>query len=168
MIKNNKGFMLVEVIVTSTIIVTAMIGLYTSFNKIYKEHKVRNSYYNIDAIYATKEVINSMFYNNMYSLVNDLLETNTSKYLIENNSCHLTVSSCGEIANFYQVENMILVKYDQASIEGIDVVHESFKNYINYVINYYGISNLTTEYNYLLLTEIHQGDHYYYANLRVR
>ena len=109
-----------------------------------------------------------MFYNNMSSLVNDLLETNTSKYLIENNSCHLTVSSCGEIANFYQVENMILVKYDQASIEGIDVVHESFKNYINYVINYYGISNLTTEYNYLLLTEIHQGDHYYYANLRVR
>ncbi len=36
MMKNNKGFMLVEVIVTSTIIVTAMIGLYTSFNKIYK------------------------------------------------------------------------------------------------------------------------------------
>ena len=54
--KRSKGFMLVELIVTSTIIVATMIGLYASFTKIYTIYQTKNNYYHIDGIYATKEM----------------------------------------------------------------------------------------------------------------
>ena len=64
MLKNNKGFMLIEVIVTSTIVVTTMIALYAGYIKLYNTYKQRNSYYNIDATYATKEMLNAMLEKN--------------------------------------------------------------------------------------------------------
>ena len=60
MLKSNKGFMLVEVVIVATVVLTTMTFLYTSINKLYNNYKVRNSYYNIDAMYATKEIINTM------------------------------------------------------------------------------------------------------------
>lgn len=179
--KNNKGFMLVEVIVTSTVIVTALIGLYTSFNKIYNAHKLKNQYYNIDAIYATKEMINTMLNHNMPAIINDIFDTNTLQYLIKDKSCMFDTINpifpyCSEITNFYQIENMVIVEYDKTSIIGdedtntigINVTNESFKEYIQYIVNYYNITDEESKYSYLLLTEMKDGDNYYYANLRVR
>lgn len=168
--KNNKGFMLVEVIVTSTVIVTALVGLYTSFNKLYKNYEVKNRYQYIDGVYATKVVVDSMLNNDMASFINNIFYSNNSKYLIQNNHCDgsLNIPSCLEVANFYQVLNMIIVEYDEASIKSLVVTNEEFKEYIDYIVNYYDIKSGESEYNYLLLTEIKEGDKYYYANLRVR
>ena len=58
MFKNNKGFMLAEVVITSTIILTALVSLYVTFNKLYSNYNTRNSYYNIDGFYAIKGMIN--------------------------------------------------------------------------------------------------------------
>lgn len=172
--KNNRGFMLAEVIVTSTVIVTAMIGLYTSFNKLYKNYEVKNRYQYIDGVYATKEMVQGMLNDDMAHFMNDIFYSSTSKYLIQNNQCDEStlVSSCQDIANFYHVLNMIIVEYDEESIKSLikppNVISEEFKEYIEYVINYYDVKRGDAEYSYLLLTEIQDGDHYYYANLRVR
>ena len=56
--KNNKGFMLVEVIITSTVVITTLVAFYTNFEKLYKKYNENNNYHDIDGLYATKEVIN--------------------------------------------------------------------------------------------------------------
>ena len=67
MIKNNKGFMLIEAIITSTIVLTMLIALYTSYNKLYNNYKTKNTYYDLDSIYATKEIINLNLNNNNFT-----------------------------------------------------------------------------------------------------
>ena len=56
--KNNKGFMLAEVVVTSTIILTALISFYTTFNNLYRRYEIHTKYYDIDGVYAIKELGN--------------------------------------------------------------------------------------------------------------
>ena len=171
--KNNKGFMLVEVIVTSTIIVTAMIGLYTSFNKLYKNYNARNSYYNIDAVYATKAIFNDMLKSGeLNKNINDIFQNSNYEYLIKNGSCTAFVDndSCSKILEFYKVKNMIIVEYDKEIINTNlrnTFQNETFKEYTDYVVSYYDVTT-NEEYSYLLLTEIYDGSNYYYANLRVR
>lgn len=177
--KNNKGFMLVEVIVTSTVIVTAMVGFYASFNKLYKNYLAKNQYYNIDAIYATKEMIKEMMNNNPEQFLNNIFSSSVYGDLIKDGICQeenkngddIHISICTDISNFYQVKNMIIVEYDKESIqEYLDEnpnLHQTFKEYIDYIINYYDITT-NEEIGYLFLTEIQDNGNYYYANLRVR
>jgi len=44
MIKNNKGFMLAEVVIVSAVIMTCLVTLYTSFNKMYNLYKDTYNY----------------------------------------------------------------------------------------------------------------------------
>lgn len=166
--KNNRGFMLVEVIVTSTIIVTALVGFYASFSRLYKNYSEKEHYYNIDAIYATREMIDSIFDQDVGKFINDIFHSGTSKYLVKNGSCtDNSIYLCSEIVPFYKIENMIVVEYDKTSLQGVSITNQTFKEYRDYVINYYDITT-NKEYSYLFLTEIHDGNNYYYANLRVR
>lgn len=192
MIKNNKGFMLIEVIVTSTIVVTTMIALYTGFNKLYNDHKTRNSYYNLDATYATKEMINSMLVKNKGNInefINVVMHNSTYGHIVKENTCINeidfggdvgkkaidTVTSCPNIQSLYSIENMILSEYDSNSLNKLKgEVKQTFKEYIDYIINYYDIpSDLDVvaqeeKYSYIMLTETKENDNYYYASLRVR
>ena len=47
-------------------------------------------------------------------------------------------------------------------------INKTFYDYIDYLITYYNLENVTDEYNYIVLTEIKEGEKYYYANLRMR
>lgn len=180
--KNNKGFMLAEVIVTSTIIVTAMIGFYSSFNKLYTKYNEKNKYYNIDSIYATKFVLNSLLEDNyLNTLINKIFYIKNYEYIIKDGVSQESVLPTenieiyNNIRKFYKIENMIIVEYDKKIIltklkeSEKNNLNETFKEYIDYVINYYNITT-NEEYNYLLLTEIYDNttNNYYYANLRVR
>lgn len=174
--KNNKGFMLIEVIVTSTIIVTVMIGLYASFNKLYINYNVRNKYNDIDTIYATKLVFQNMIDKNIVStIVNKIFAGSHYDYLIKDGVCNSSYFDdgsldCSQLPLFYNVDNIVFVEYDLSSIKELETkgINETFKEYIKYVISYYGISDDEGEYSYLLLTEVYDGDDYFYANLRVR
>ena len=78
MIENNKGFMLLEAIVTSTVVLTTLIALYTSFSKLYNNYRTKNTYYNIDSVYATKEIINTIMTNNtLTAFINKKLTNGT-------------------------------------------------------------------------------------------
>lgn len=171
--KNNKGFMLIEAIVTSTIIVTAMIGLYASFNKLYVNYNSKNQYYSIDAVYATKLMFQDMLDSgDINAIINNIFKDGHGEYLIYTNDTGTQCSvgsSCSQIASFYNIKNMILVEYDKESLKELQngTLNETFNEYIDYVINYYNVTT-SEEYDYLLLTEIYDGTDYYYANLRVR
>ena len=175
--KNNKGFMLVELIITSTVIVAALIGLYTSYSRIYSLYQEKNTYYNIDGVYATKEMINDLLETgNLNSLLNQLKRSNYI-YIIDNKNCvehenYNIGSACTTIKDLYNINKMILVEYDKNTLnklknESIEPINETFKEYIDYVIKYYGIKE-NDDYNYIVLTEIEIGNKQYnYSNLRI-
>ena len=85
--KNNKVFMLVEVIITSTVIATAMVSLYSTFNKLYTSYNQKTTYHNIDSIFATKITINYLLDNNFNSFINNTFATSQYKILIDDTTC---------------------------------------------------------------------------------
>ena len=176
--KNNKGFMLIEVIVTSTIVLTTMIFLYSSFNKLSNNYKIRNSYYNIDATYATKEMISSMLKrddNNINNFINDTFYNSYYSYIIKKEgdliNCKISINSCNNLKEFYSIENMIFSEYDLESLNYLkdnESINQTFREYIEYLDKYYDIESTKYDYNYIILTEVKENNNYYYANLRMR
>ena len=178
--RNNKGFMLVEVIVTSTIVVTTMILLYSSFNKLSNNYKERNSYYNLDATYATKEMIDSMLKSNepdinINTFINDTFYNSYYSYIIKKEgdliNCKISNGQCTSIKDLYSIENMIFSEYDQESLKHLknrESINQTFKEYIEYLDKYYDIKNTEDDYSYIILTEVMEEDKYYYSSLRMR
>ncbi len=128
--KNRKGFMLAELIITATVIIGAMVGLYASYNRIYSLYKKRNNYYHVDGVYATKEMTNHYMKDNFNKIINDNLEkrkeTETTNYyemkyyfyIIKDGKCiDETDETCQAIKDLYQVENMLLVEYDICTLK---------------------------------------------------
>lgn len=176
--KNNKGFMLIEVIVTSTIVLTTMILLYSSFNRLSNNYKTRNSYYNLDATYATKEMINSMLKNeegNINEFINATFYNKRYEYIIKKEggsiNCKISINSCNNLKEFYSIENMIFSEYDPESLNYLkdnESINQTFREYIEYLDKYYDIESTKYDYNYIILTEVKEKNNYYYANLRMR
>ena len=188
--KKRNGFMLAELIITSTVVITAMVGLYASFNKIYNTYKEKNNYYNIDGFYATKTMINYLMEEKIFYEIpmylkqehivplicsNEQVEPTPEEEAISNIqiNCENNNSKIKEYADvikdFYHVKNMIFAEYDKkVLLEEINPQNESFKDYIKYVVNYYNLTDEKTEYNYIVLTEIEENEKTYYANLRIR
>ena len=178
MIKSNKGFMLIEVIVTSTIVVTTMILLYSSFNRLSNNYKIRNSYYNLDATYATKEMIDSMLKSNeldINTFINDTFYNNYYSYIIKKEgdliNCKISNGQCTSIKDLYSIENMIFSEYDQESLKHLknsESINQTFKEYIEYLDKYYDIKKTEDDYSYIVITEVNEKGKYYYASLRMR
>ena len=161
--KNTKGFMLVEVVITSTVILTALITLYTSFEKLYKKYNEKNNYHNIDSIYATKEVVKYFITNdnfNFNTYLNEVFNNNNYDYIIKDttvgdiikdNYCenNTVCSSLNVVKETYNIKNMVITEYDKSDLNNFkqnENINETFKDYIDYVISYYNIeeSNITT------------------------
>ena len=174
MIKNNnKGFMLIEVIITSTIVVTSMVFLYTSFSRLYNNFKSKTSYYHIDTSYASKEIIDSLINENLLNnIINESLEDKSFGYIIKNGSCIKNTynSTCSKIKNLYDIENSIMVNYSIDSLNELknNVINKTLSDYIDYLINYYDLSNNEDDYNFIVITESKDNVKYFYSNLRVR
>ena len=190
MLKSNKGFMLVEVVIVATVVLTTMGFLYVSFNKLYNNYKTRNSYYNIDAMYVTKEMLDLMIERNLGNInkfiSNYLSSTNNYAYIIgmltvddetadneKKVKCNYnTPSNCESLREIYGIENMIMVKYELEVLKELKniTLNQTFDDYIDYLVTYYDLeeNNDDLEYSYMVLTEIKDEGNHYYANLRVR
>ena len=175
MVKNNKGFMLIEVIITSTIVLTAMVFLYSSFNKIYNSYRTKNNYYNIDATYATKALVNTLIEEDLINkLINDKITTNHFEYIINQKQCEINSlkAKYQNIQNLYNIENVIFSEYNINNLLEIkknsSKLNQTFKEYIDYLITTYEPANELNNYSYIVLTEIKEGNNYYYANLKIR
>ena len=183
--KNNKGFMLIEAIITSVVIATALIGLYSVFNKLYTSYSKNSKYYSIDGIYAAKVTFNYLFNDGNFNLfINNTIGEEGYKVIMDDNNCYYDnnvynssdskytqTKICQSIKGTYNVNKMIIVEYDKTVLEEnimtLDI-NQTFKEYIEFVNGYYDVSDGNTKYSYLILTEINDGeDNYVYANLGV-
>ena len=74
---NNKGFMMAEVVVVASIVLVTLVGLYTSYNKIFSIYNKRVDYYDVATLYdlayirdgidfsVTNPSISNAIYNNV-------------------------------------------------------------------------------------------------------
>lgn len=186
MLKNNKGFMLAEVVITSTIVLTGLIALYTSFNKLYKAYETRSTYYNIDGYYASSSIIKTLInngeLNNIFSNPDTGLYKEEKNYifLVKNTSC-INISDCDPIDSLiklYNINNVVIIEWTDTAITSIisklegTGINETFKDYLNdYVSKHYDFSN-SSEYNYLVITEYKKDnttkEEYNYSSIGLR
>ena len=167
--KNNKGFMLIEAIISGTIVLTSMVLLYSTFGRLYNLYQEKNTYYNVDAIYVTQKSIDYLLENDFNKFINDTFESSNHAILIDETNCNVT-NFCQDLKTLYNVNKMIITEYDKTTLENLKntiSINETFKNYINFIILYYQVGDTDTKYNYIVLTEIKEGENYYYANLGI-
>lgn len=145
---NRKGFMMAEVVVVSAIVMIAITGLYTSYNKIYSIYNTRVNYYDSDTLYRLAYYRDFIIENttNGQKIINyyiDSIKNGTDKYKkIE--FCDIdTKDNCTQIDN-----NSI--KADNANTESVYLIYNpnnnlktfndtntninpTFKDYINFL-----------------------------------
>ncbi len=197
MAKNKKGFMLVEVIVTSTVILTAMIFLFSSFNSLFSKYKERETYHDLDGFYAAKETIKYLQETNLNEFINkELIEKSERFYFIKNNEIYCKTKECDDtdkkyddevffskLKELYNIQNLVITTYDKKNLENMsneeENQNETLKEYINYVINYYNIQNENiysnnvdekrkNEYTYIVLIETKNENNMGYASIAIR
>ena len=161
--KNNKGFMLAEVVVTATLLLTIMVSLFFAFNRIYTRYNSITAYKNIDGMFAIENMLEYMLNETGENNLNNILlqkENSNYKFIIENQNCKLTDNNyCNKIKEAYHINNFVIVKQihakeldkddkkcennmdkinnDPISSLKCKVANNTFKDYIDYLKKYY-------------------------------
>lgn len=167
--------MLAEAIITSTIVLTTLVGLYANFMKLYNVYKIRDTYYDIDGVYAIKNAIDAMIDDG--SLAGTLALNTNYNPIINSDKCAVSNNNNNNYCNFlkdtYSIKNMYVVKYDKGSIDNLkgqtQTLNQTFKDYLNYIKKYYNFNmDEDNKYSYLFVVEYQKNQKYYYSSLGVR
>lgn len=162
--KNNKGFMLAEVVIVSAVLITTIVGLYSGFANTYKAYEIRSSYYDAKTVYALKNLedflIDEMLLNNII----------TQKPLDENafpNDYYKAFIS--EFITTYNMDSIYILEYSENSINSFKSdKDEEFKNYIDFYIEKEKEEDDSInegDYSYLLMAVTKDGR---YSSLRIK
>lgn len=166
MIKNNKGFMLAEVVIVSAVLITTLVSLYAGFAKVYKAYEERSSFFDTDSIYALKSIEDTLIDEGLFNnIINEINTSNYVSYLAENLTDDSYINSyLKELLGNYNIEYFYITKYDNASLITImesDTDNIVFNDFLTYLQK-----NLTFDdnYNYIFLSKTKDGR---FAYLRV-
>ena len=166
MIKNNKGFMLAEVVIVSAVLITTIVSLYAGFAKVYKAYEERSSFFDTDSIYALKSIEDTLIDEGLFNnIINEINTSNYVSYLAENLTDDSYINSyLKELLGNYNIEYFYITKYDNASLTTIiesDANNIIFNDFLKYLQK-----NLTFDnnYNYIFLSKTKDGR---FAYLRV-
>ena len=166
--KNNKGFMLAEVVITSTVVMTAMISLYFTFNKIYARYNTLTTYKNVDGMYAIENIIDNMISDeNTNTNINKIISSSNNVKIIDNSQCKISPDYCAINQQAYNIQNMYIIKKDNTIINNLKntVTNNTFKDYLTYISKYYNFeSNLN---NHLVIIEYKDGEEYNYSSIEL-
>lgn len=146
--KDNRGFMLVEVIVVTVVVATIMTSLFLVFNRLYNAYDKKSTYTSLDAIYALSmiknymmgiETVNSFMYNDLLEEV----KNSTSGY--KEISCSTMGNQdyknfCNIVFEEYNINKMYIVdnSLNSTSLEKIkntENINQTFKDYLDYLLN---------------------------------
>lgn len=131
----SKGFMLVEVIVSTVVVVTIMTSLYVLFNRVYNTYELKATYTNVDAIYTVKTIedffVDNLKMKDLFSGVTSYKKVECVDYFFDT-----TLASCSDIFNQYKVSGLYLMKKQSGDeLSEISGVNQTFKDYIKYLNN---------------------------------
>lgn len=151
---NRKGFMMAELVVVSSIVLITLVGLYTSYNKIYSIYKTRIRYYDVVTLYRLgyyRDIlkVNNILYDVVDSSNNGIVEV----YNSSNNDS--SIFSLPEIERPSGVEDRVyMINNAGGSIDremfATMNLHTTFLDYIDFLEN--SIDNFA-EFSYMLIME---------------
>lgn len=137
--KNVKGFMMAELVVVGAVVLTTLVGLYTSFNKIFSAYDVRLSYYDVATLYRLGYYRDILIENN---LINDIIDNffkNDNRivniYDSENFNGQFNIPEEENMKNKEDKVFMIYNKKEKVNsiIFGDIEVNKTFKDYVDYL-----------------------------------
>lgn len=156
--------MLVEVVIVTVVVATIMTSLYVVFNRVYNAYERKGQYTDIDAIYALK-MLEDHFIDekdsNKKIKLNELIKNTTSYMEIK---CDTSDKYCNLLFEKYNTNAIYLVKNDKNTLQDFKgvVINETFKEYIEYLINIRNSDGNFTEngnsYSHLFIIETYTID----------
>ena len=168
---NNKGFMLAEVVIVSTLLLTTMVGLYSGFSNTYKAYEIRNTYYDAKNVYDRKNLENFFFF---FFLLNQLVSNNSFSYTKINNDTfndNYYRAFLDKFVTTYKIKDIYLAKYDETVINNLaNSYDEEFEEYLLFYIDTVKESSSnylfnSSDYSYVLFAVSQDNT---YASLRIR
>ena len=167
MIKNNKGFMLAEVVIVSAILITTLVSLYVGFARVYKAYEERSSFFDTDSIYALKSIEDTLIDEAVFNNIINEIEINGYVLYEKNNiSTNSYINTyLKTIMENYNIDYFFITKYNLEEIENIldpefdDVAFEDYLFYLKDNLEYREI------YKYIFLSKTSDGR---FAYLRVK
>lgn len=111
---NKKGFMMAEVIVVSAVIMTTLVSLYTSYNKIFSIYNQRVKYYDVTTLYELAFIRD-----------NDMYEIDGNNVTLKDTS---DLSNTNYNRKLFYVEKNEINNIDKSSI------NKTYQEYIEYLI----------------------------------
>lgn len=145
--KNNKGFMLTELMVVSVAILVLFIAVYSNYYPNIGEYENRLYYNNIDTEYAlfyTRVMYLKYLKANTTTKNNLLTNVSNNNYvtLIENGTCNNYnfsnefLNKCNINAKKFNIKTLILTSYNPEKIKTSSFTDERLSKYISYIPNY--------------------------------
>jgi len=141
---NNKGFMMAELIVVSSIVLVTIAGMYTSYNKIFSIYKSRIGYYDVNTLYRL-------------GYYRDIMVEDESIIAITNQAkTAKIVNVTNGILKEEGVQEKVFVIYNKKTsingeiFQGIKDINPTFVDYADYLSE--TIENFN-KYNYMMIIE---------------
>lgn len=184
--KKEKGFMLVETLVVSTLVSTILVILYVQFNTIVKNFNKDFHYNSVNNLYATQNIKkfilnddNGNFYTNLKNLLNQSIANDSNYYLTIVTDCSgngtnsYQTNNCSAftaLTEFYQVKNILFTMdyidlkdsdYDELSNPNLESFIKSIKNVSSANVDE---DNKVVLYDYRIIIEF---NNYEYATLKI-
>ena len=130
--KNNKGFMLVEALVMSMIVIGTLTFMYIQFQNISRSYEKSFNYNTVTGLYITNEVKNYLINNSLVDTYKNEVDNNTSKYIKIGD---ITDSGFVELKEKGQIKTVILANESLSELKGKKTkdLSEKFNDFINYL-----------------------------------
>lgn len=167
---DKKGFMMAELVVVSSVVLITLVGLYTSYNRIYSIYKTRVRYYDVVTLYRLGYYRDILYENN---ILNNVVNSSNSGIVEVYNS----QSGTGSIFSLPETErptnvkdNVYMINNNGRSINRDTFagksMHTTFLEYVDFLEE----SVDFTKFNYMLIMErctLGDNDSCSYAYLEV-
>lgn len=130
--KNNKGFMLVEALVMSMVVIGTLTFMYIQFQNISRSYEKSFNYNTITDLYITNEIKDYLIDNDLLDTYKDKVTGSSAKYIIIND---ITDSSFKMLKFKGQVKTILLTDESLSGLKGkkTNTLSEKFNDFINYL-----------------------------------
>lgn len=134
MIKNDKGFVITEVLILASVLIGVLIFMYSQFKNITRSYEYSFKYDTVEGMYLANNMVNYINEGSYDALVQNL-NSQTIKYL-DITDCNVnyfnTSNYCDMLFEASKVEQVIFTKEDLTELkQNMSGLSEDFKDYIN-------------------------------------
>ncbi len=134
--KNNKGFVITEVLILSTVIVGLLVFMYIQFKNINRSYQYSFTYDTVEGMYLANNIINYINEKEYDTLVEKLNQS--GKNYLDITKCDVdifsTSSYCQKLFDASKVEQVIFTEENLSKLKtNMNGINEDMKKYINQI-----------------------------------